>query len=83
MSNNGVNTLVKSDLTFYKKLTLCVLNVNVFCLKFRFSKKATKFETISHMIKVKSNGRLFQIFEAFSECPNFIQKYRTDLIKEL
>ena len=41
-------------------------------LKFRFSKKATKFETISHMIwNVKSSGRLFQIFVAFSECPNF------------
>ena len=45
-------------------------------LKFRFSKKATKFETISHeiwryLVNVKSSGRLFQIFVAFSECPNF------------
>ena len=41
-------------------------------LKFKFSKKAAKLETISHMIwNLKSSGRLFQIFVAFSECPNF------------
>ena len=54
----------------------CNVWVNINKLKFRFSKKATKFETISHMIwiylvNVKSSGRLFQIFVAFSECPNF------------
>ena len=45
-----------------------------FQVKFRFSKKATKFETISYIylvVNVKSSGRLFQIFKAFSECPNF------------
>ena len=43
-------------------------------VKLRFSKKATKFETISHMmhlVNFKSSGRLFQNFAAFSECPNF------------
>ena len=42
-------------------------------IKFRFSKKATKFETISH----KSSGTLFQIFVAFSEYPNFRTEFRT------
>ena len=41
-------------------------------VKFRFSKKAKNFETISHLIwclllvNVKSSGRLFQIFAVFS-----------------
>jgi hypothetical protein len=48
----------------------------LFFIKFRFSNKATKFETISHMIDVylvtvKSSVRLFQIFVALSECLNF------------
>ena len=38
-------------------------------LKFRFSKKATKFDI--YLVNVKSSGRLFQIFVAFSEYPNF------------
>ena len=54
----------------------CNVWVNINKLKFRFSKKATKFETISHMIwvylvNVKSIGRLFWICMAFSERPNF------------
>ena len=44
--------------------------------KFRFSKKATKFEQSPtwfevYLANVKSSGRLFQIFVGFSECPNF------------
>ena len=41
-------------------------------LKFRFSKKATKFDlTFKYLANVKSSGRLFQIFVAFSDYPNF------------
>ena len=50
-------------------------------VKFRFSKKATNFETTSHtptwfddyLVNVKSSGRLLQIFVAFSECSNFTE----------
>ena len=48
-----------------------------YIVKFRFSKKAKNFETIQStwfdvsLVNVKSSGRLFQIFVAFSECPNF------------
>ena len=39
--------------------------------QFRFSKKATQFETIPHVVNVKSGGRLFEILVRFPECPNF------------
>ena len=50
-------------------------------LKFRFSKKTTKFKTISQLIwllalvNVKSNGRLFQTLVAFSEYPLTLDRY--------
>ena len=58
---------------FLENLNFNFSRLNIFFLI--FSKKATKFETISHIIwrlHSKSSGRLFQIFVAFSECPNFI-----------
>ena len=48
----------------------------ILVLKFRFSKKATKFETISHMIwrllsKCQIKWEIVSSFLAFSEYPNF------------
>ena len=49
-------------------------------IKSRFSKKATKFETISYLIWRlfnKSSWRLFQIFVSFSESLNFTYSWTT------
>ena len=51
-------------------------------LKFRYYEKAKKFEKISHLVdktgfllgSVKTSGRFFQIFVAFSEKLNFNEK---------
>ena len=43
-------------------------------LKFRYSEKATKIWNNFYYAVVSKNRRLFEIFRAFSECPNFNTK---------
>ena len=46
----------------------------VWLVKIRYYEKVTKFEKISHLfllISVKTSGKFFQIFVAFSEKLNF------------
>ena len=57
------------DLGYIKGRVSTKMSCNFQSLKFNFSKKATKFETIFHLIwRLLSDC---QIFVAFSECPNF------------
>ena len=64
--NNGEKHFLKE----YSFFDMCFFFFLIFVvLKFRFSKKATKFDV--YLVNVNSSGRLFQIFVAFSECSNF------------
>ena len=69
------------------KLYVFIKNKNGFMerfsglIKFSFSKKTTRFKTIFdvYLVIVKSSGRLFQNFVAFSECLNFKNLQKLEL----
>ena len=66
----------QSNVAYSRSLCLHLSGkIMLFFVKLRFSKKATKFETISHMIqcllsKCQIKSEIVSIFVAFSERPN-------------
>ena len=66
----------------------CTIFILMFHIKFSFSNKATKFETIFQFYStsrsnIKTNWNLFQIFVAFLECTYFNDSESINLVTYL